>query len=62
MLCIKCKKEAQAVVKVDYANIDKVFACMACVDEVKRDFNLSFIHFDSDDQIYVNRIHKKYGL
>lgn len=62
MQCIKCKKEAQCVVKVDYANIDKVFACMCCVDEVKKDFNMALIHYDSNDDIYVNRIHKKYGL
>jgi hypothetical protein len=62
MTCIKCKQEAVCVVKVDYMNIDTVFACMEHVDEVKKDFNLAFIHFDSDDLLYVNRIHKKYGL
>ncbi len=62
MQCIKCKKEAQCVVKVGYANIDNIFACMGCIDEVKKDFNLAFVHYDSGDQLYVNIIHKKYGL
>jgi len=62
MQCIKCKKEATCVVQVEYGNINKVFACVTCVDEVKRDFNLAFIHFDSNDMIFVIRIHKKYGI
>jgi hypothetical protein len=62
MQCVKCKKDATCVVQVEYSSINKVFACTTCVDEVKKDFNLAFIHHDSDDMIFVNRIHKKYGI
>jgi len=62
MQCIKCKKPATCIIPVSYHEIKNVYACIECVEEVKKDFNLSLIHHDNEDTIFVNRIHKKYGI
>jgi hypothetical protein len=62
MNCIKCKEKSTHSIKVEYENIDLIYTCDNCFKEVKKDFNMAFIHYDSGDMLFVRKIHKKYGI
>ena len=62
MKCIKCGQVATSVVPTEYKNLTKVFACSRCIDEVKKDFSLSFVYNEKDELKRDELIQNKYKI